>query len=69
MEDIPIRKFVGDIWFKRKTDDELRKSPSFNLVDANGEFIGIMIIPASGEKKHQFQSQAQQGNVAIFGEG
>jgi len=63
MKDIPIKTFVGDIWFKRKTIEELREGESFNLVDSEGKFIAVFVVPASAEKKLQFQALAGEMNL------
>lgn len=68
MKDVLISQLAYDIHFKKIDTDELRQSPSVNLVDSEGKFVGIMVIPASGEKRIQIQSLCSQMNTALFGE-
>lgn len=58
MKDISITEF------KQMRVEDIKKQGSFNLV-ADGEFVAIVVIPASGEKKVQFQSLANQMNSAM----
>lgn len=58
MKDIPISKF------KQMTTKEIKDGGSFNLV-ADGQFVAVVVVPASGEKKFQFQALAEQGNIAL----
>lgn len=58
MRDIPITEF------RKMLVKEVKDTGSFNLI-ADGEFVAVVVIPASGEKKFQFQALAQQGNTAL----
>lgn len=58
MKDIPITQF------KLMKVDEIREGGSFNLV-ADGEFIAIVVVPASAFKRLQIQNIAEQGNAAL----
>jgi len=53
---------------KQMSTKEIKEGPSFNVV-ADGEFAFIVIVPASAEKKYQFQSLADMGNKALGFEG
>ncbi len=57
MKNIPITEF------KKMLVDDIKKSPSFNLV-ADGEFIAMVIVPISVYKRDQFQALASQMNAA-----
>lgn len=65
MRDIPITKFGTNLHFKKVTPEGLKQGGSFNLVDDKGDFVGIFVVPASAEKKHQFQSLCSQMNAAL----
>lgn len=58
MKDIPITEF------KLMKVPEIKSGGSFNLV-ADGEFLAIVVIPASAFKKTQIQNIAEQGNAAL----
>lgn len=49
---------------RRMTVQEIKEGPSFNVV-ADGEFVAIVVVPASAEKRAQFQSLADQGSKAL----
>ncbi len=57
MRDIPISEF------KQMKVPEIKDMGSFNLI-ADGEFVAIVVIPASAEKKMQVQNIALAGNMA-----
>ncbi len=57
MRDIPITEF------KKMLVPEIKDTGSFNLI-ADGEFLAIVVIPASAEKKMQVQNIALAGNMA-----
>ncbi len=57
MRDIPITEF------KQMKVPEIKDIGSFNLI-ADGEFLAIVVIPASAEKKMQVQNIALAGNMA-----
>lgn len=65
MRDIRLTDFGTKIHFKKLTAEELRQSGSFNLVDENGEFVAMVIVPASALKRKQFRNLADQGNLAV----
>ncbi len=58
MRDIPISEF------KQMKVPEIKDIGSFNLI-ADGEFLAIVVIPASAEKKMQVQNIALAGNTAL----
>ena len=58
MKDIPITEF------KLMKVPEIKKGGSFNLV-ADGEFVAIIVVPASAFKRTQIQNMAEQGNAAL----
>lgn len=58
MRDIPITEF------KQMKVPEIKETGSFNLI-ADGEFVAIVVVPASVEKKMQVQNIALAGNVAM----
>ena len=57
MRNIPISEF------KLMKVPEIKDIGSFNLI-ADGEFLAIVVIPASAEKKMQVQNIALAGNMA-----
>ncbi len=65
MKDIVIKDFATGLHFKRITADKLRQSPSFNLVDEEGKFVAVVVVPASFEKREQIQALCGQMNVAL----
>ena len=65
MKDIPLNQFGTKLHFGRLQAEELRQSGSFNLVDSGGEFVAVLVVPASAEKKMQMQSLAEAGNQAL----
>lgn len=58
MKNIPISQL------KQMSVKTIKEGPSFNVI-ADGEFICIVVVPASAEKKSQFQSLADLGNIAL----
>jgi len=58
MKSISISKF------KQLKVEEIKSMGSFNL-EADGMFVAVIIVPASAEKKAQFQALAEQGNLAL----
>lgn len=58
MRDVPISKF------KLMKVADVKESGSFNLV-AEGEFVAILVVPASAAKKFQIQSLCSQMNNAL----
>jgi hypothetical protein len=50
--------------FKKMKAGEIKDTGSFNLV-ADGEFVAIVVIPASAFKKQQIQNIAESGNFAL----
>ncbi len=58
MKDIPISQF------KLMKVPEIKGGGSFNLT-ADGEFVAIIVMPISPEKKSQFQALCSQMNAAI----
>ena len=58
MKDIPISEF------KLMKVPEIKEGGSFNL-KADGEFLAIVVIPASAEKKSQIQGLCDQMNIAL----
>ena len=58
MKDIPITEF------KLMKVPEIKGGGSFNLV-ADGEFVAIVVVPASAVKKMQIQNIAEAGNAAL----
>lgn len=58
MKDIPITEF------KQMKVPEIKGGGSFNLV-ADGEFLAIVVLPASAFKRMQIQNIAEQGNAAL----
>lgn len=65
MREVSIAKFATQLHFKKMTADDLRNSGSFNLVDDDGCFVAILVVPASAEKKGQFQALCGQMNAAL----
>lgn len=65
MRDVKLKTFGTSVNFNKLTADEIREGSSFNLVDEDGKFIGIFIVPISGFKKDQLQSIASAMNIAI----
>jgi len=65
MKDIPLKQFTTKVHFKKMTAEDLRKSPSFNLVDENGEFVAIVVVPVSPFRKNQIQNLAEAGNALV----
>ena len=57
MRDIPISEF------KQMKVPEIKATGSFNLI-ADGEFLAVVVVPASVEKKLQVQNIALAGNMA-----
>jgi len=57
-------KDVSVTEFKQMKVPEIKEGGSFNLV-ADGEFLAVVVIPISADKKSQFQSLAGQMNAAI----
>ena len=57
MRDIPITEF------KKMLVPDIKNEGSFNLI-ADGEFLAIVVVPASVEKKMQVQNIALAGNIA-----
>lgn len=57
-------KDVSVTQFKQMSAKQIKEAGSFNLV-ADGQFVAIVVVPASAEKKFQFQALAQQGNTAL----
>ena len=58
MKDIPITQF------KLMKVPEIKEGGSFNLT-ADGEFVAIVVVPASFEKRIQIQNIAALGNAAL----
>ena len=58
MKDIPISEF------KQMKVPDIKDMGSFNLI-ADGEFVAIVVVPASPEKKMQVQNIALAGNTAM----
>ena len=58
MRDMPISEF------KQMKVPEIKDMGSFNLI-ADGEFVAILVVPASAFKKQQIQSLAEAGHVAL----
>ena len=58
MRSVPITEF------KLMKVHEIKDSGSFNLI-ADGEFLAIVVVPASAFKKQQIQSLAEAGNAAL----
>lgn len=58
MKDVPITEF------KKMLVKDIKEGGSFNLI-ADGEFLAIIVIPASAEKKTQFQGLCNQMNIAL----
>lgn len=58
MKDVPFSKF------KQMKVPEIKEGGSFNLI-ADGEFLAIVVIPASAEKKVQLQGLCDQMNIAL----
>jgi len=58
MKDIPISEF------KQMRVSDIKDTGSFNLI-ADGEFVAIVVVPASAEKKMQVQNIALAGNAAL----
>jgi len=58
MKDIPITEF------KQMKVTDIKDVGSFNLI-ADGEFVAVVVVPASAEKKMQIQNIALAGNVAL----
>ena len=50
--------------FKLMKVPEIKEGGSFNLI-ADGEFVAIVVIPASAFKRMQIQNIAEQGNAAL----
>ena len=65
MKDISLSKFGTKLHFKKLTAEELRDSGSFNLVDNDGKFVAILVVPASAEKRFQLQALCGQMNAAL----
>ena len=65
MKDVNFTKFITSAHFKKMTIEELRESASFNLVDDDGKFIAIVVVPASAFKKDQIQGLCSQMNAAM----
>ena len=65
MRDVPLSQFGTSLHFKKITADKLIAGGSFNLVDVDGKFVGMVIIPISAFNKDQFQALASQANAAI----
>lgn len=65
MKDIPLSKFGTNLHFKKVTAEDLRQDGSFNLVDEKGNFVAILVLPASAEKRFQIQSLCSQMNSAL----
>ena len=57
MKNIPISEF------KQMKVSDIKQGGSFNLV-ADGEFLAIVVVPASDFKKSQFQGLCSQMNAA-----
>ena len=58
MRDIAITEF------KQMKAPEIKEGGSFNLT-ADGEFVAIVVVPASPFKKTQIQNIAEAGNYAL----
>lgn len=58
MRDVTISKF------KQMTVKQIKESGSYNLV-ADGQFVAIVVVPASAEKRFQIQSLCSQMNAAL----
>ena len=58
MKNIPITEF------KLMKVPEIKEGGSFNLI-ADGEFIAIVVVPASAVKRRQIGSIAEAGNAAL----
>jgi len=65
MRDVPLAELASKIHFKKLTAEELRKSPSVNLVDENGEFVAILFVPFAPFPRQQVNSIAEMGNHAL----
>ncbi len=65
MKDISLTKFGTNLHFKKVTAEDLRQGGSFNLVDDKGEFVAIVVVPASAEKRFQIQGLCGQMNAAL----
>lgn len=64
MKDVELKGLVTGLHFKRMTAEDLKNSASFNIVN-DGEFVGIFVVPASGEKRSQIQGLCSQMNGAL----
>lgn len=58
MRDVTISKL------KQMTVKQIKESGSYNLV-ADGQFVAIVVVPASAEKRFQIQSLCSQMNAAL----
>jgi len=65
MKDISLLQFGRDLQFKRLGVEELKQKGSFNLVDDNGQFVAMVVVPASAFKKQQITALAEAGNAAL----
>jgi len=58
MKSVPISEF------KLMKVPQIKEGGSFNIV-ADGEFLAIVVVPASAEKRAQFQGLCDQMNIAL----
>ena len=65
MRDVILQEFATAVHFKRLTPEKLKEDGSFNLVDKNGQLIGIFVVPISPFKEDQIQAWRSQMNAAL----
>jgi len=65
VKDIPLSQLGTSLHFKKITVDKLKEGGCFNLVDADGKFVAMVIVPISAFNKDQFQALASQTNAAL----
>lgn len=58
MKDIPITEF------KKMLVKDIKEGGSFNLI-ADGQFVAVVVVPASAEKRFQIQGLCGQMNAAL----
>ena len=67
MKDVSLKNFAASVNFNKLSADEIRAGGSFNVVDGEGKFVGIFVVPASDGKRDQIRIICESMNYAFSG--
>jgi len=65
MKDISLSQLATKLHFKRLTVEDLKRGGSFRLVDDEGNFVAMVMVPLSAAKRAQLEALASQMNAAL----